>query len=217
MGALAVTLAAAAALLGSHAPGYLAVSPAPGRALTLYDRPGGRVVAQLTRSVFGGPVVAGVVRRSGDWDAVTTEALPNGTLGWVDTRAGVRVARVHDSIRVSLAARRLDLYRDGRLVRSFAVGVGAAGSPTPTGRFAVAEKIPGARYGAVYGCCILGLTAHQPRPPAGWSRSVRYFVAIHGGGGIGSAVSAGCLHLRDDELRYLMRTVPLGAPVFVGA
>jgi lipoprotein-anchoring transpeptidase ErfK/SrfK len=40
-------------------------------------------------------------------------------------------------------------------------------------------------------------------------------VAIHGGGGLGGAVSAGCLHLDEQSLHYLMRMVPLGAPVFV--
>lgn len=66
----------------------------------------------------------------------------------------------------------------------------------------------------MYGCCILALTARQPRPPAGWSGSRTYFVATHGGG-IGRAVSAGCLHLDEAALRYLMRVVPLGTPVFV--
>jgi hypothetical protein len=40
-------------------------------------------------------------------------------------------------------------------------------------------------------------------------------VAIHGGVGIGTAVSAGRLHLDDESLRYLMRVVPVGTPVFV--
>ncbi len=37
-------------------------------------------------------------------------------------------------------------------------------------------------------------------------------VAVHGGGGVGSAVSAGCLHASEPDLRYLMRAVPLGTP-----
>ena len=67
----------------------------------------------------------------------------------------------------------------------------------------------------VWGCCVLGLSAHQPHPPSSWSASRDYLVAIHGGAGIGTAVSAGCLHLDDASLRYLMRTVPVGTPVFV--
>ena len=79
----------------------------------------------------------------------------------------------------------------------------------------VAEKLDATRYGPVWGCCILGLTAHQPTPPSSWNLGRDYLVAIHGGAGIGSAVSAGCLHLDDASLRYLMRAVPVGTPVFV--
>ena len=88
-------------------------------------------------------------------------------------------------------------------------------APTPTGRFAVEEKLDGAPYGGVYGCCILALSARQEYPPPGWNRAREWLIALHGGGGIGAAISAGCLHLETDALRYLMRTIPLGAPVFV--
>jgi lipoprotein-anchoring transpeptidase ErfK/SrfK len=133
---------------------------------------------------------------------------------WVDTRRA-DVEAVDVSIRVRLTARRLDVYRDGRLERRFTIAVGATSSPTPTGRYAVAEKLSGARFGPAYGCCIVGLTARQPHPPSGWSRGNTYFVGIHGGAGIGAAISAGCLHLPEDALRALMRSVPLGAPVFI--
>ena len=39
-----------------------------------------------TRTVFGTPVALGVVARRGRWLGVTTDALPNGTLGWIDAR-----------------------------------------------------------------------------------------------------------------------------------
>jgi lipoprotein-anchoring transpeptidase ErfK/SrfK len=135
-------------------------------------------------------------------------------VGWIDGRTA-RVRTVAAALRVQLGQRRLDLVVGGRIVRSFAVGVGADATPTPTGRFAVAEKLDGTRFGRVWGCCILGLTAHQPTPPSSWSSGRDYLVAIHGGSGIGSAVSAGCLHLEESSLRYLMRVVPVGTPVFV--
>ena len=167
-----------------------------------------------TRTAFGTPVALGVVARRGRWLGVTTDALPNGTLGWIDAGT-TRLRTVATSLRVQLGRRRLEVVVAGRVVRTFAVGVGATDSPTPTGRFAVAEKLDGTRYGPVWGCCVLGLSAHQPHPPSSWSASRDYLVAIHGGAGIGTAVSAGCLHLDDASLRYLMRTVPVGTPVFV--
>jgi hypothetical protein len=183
--------------------------------LVVHARPGGPVVARLgPLTDFGTPRVLGVVASKGDWLGVSTEAVPNGQVGWVRARGRVTVGVVDRVLKVSLSARRLEVFDWGRRVRSFRIGVGTATSPTPLGRFAIAEKIPGERLGAVYGCCVLGLSARQPHPPAAW-HPAEYLVAIHGGGGIGSAVSAGCIHLRDADLRYLMRRVPVGAPVFI--
>src|SRR5213076_3525309 len=71
-------------------------------------------------------------------------------------------------------------------IRRATVGVGRLGSPTPTGHFAVTDKLNGPAYSAYYGCCILALSATQPNLPAGWSGGNR--IAIHGGP-TGSAVS----------------------------
>ena len=90
------------------------------------------------------------------------------------------------------------------------------GSETPTGRFAVTDKLSGPRFGPYYGCCILALNGKQPNLPAGWQGGNR--LAIHGTnspGTIGAAASAGCLRAGDADLRLLMRRVPLGTPVFI--
>jgi L,D-transpeptidase catalytic domain len=198
------------------AAGYLVAAPV-GHDLVLRAAPGGRVLARLGRqTVFGTPIALAVVERRGGWLGVTSDALPNGRLAWIDART-TRLRTVGTSLRVQLGRRRLEVVVGGHVVRTFAVGVGAAASPTPTGRFAVAEKLDGTRYGPVWGCCILGLTAHQPQPPSAWTHGRDYLVAIHGGAGIGRAVSAGCLHLDDESLRYLMRVVPVGTPVFVNS
>jgi hypothetical protein len=65
------------------------------------------------------------------------------------------------------------------VVRSFRVGIGAPGTPTPVGRFAVTDELKGAGYSPVYGCCILALSAHQTRLSSGWTGGDR--IAIHGG------------------------------------
>jgi len=191
------------------------VRPVGARPIALLDRPGGRVLARLARNRFGGALALAVVRRSGPYLGVTTDLLPNGRLAWVDGRGQVSVGAVDVGLRVSLGRRTLDVDVAGRRVQSFPVGIGAPTSPTPTGRFAVAEKLPGTPP-SVWGCCILGLTAHQPHPPAGWNPRALWLVALHGGGSVGLATSAGCVHLTDAALRYLMRVVPVGAPVFIG-
>lgn len=193
---------------------YDVVGPADARPIALLDRPGGRVLARLARNRFGGALALAVVRRSGPYLGVTTDLVPNGRLAWVDGRSHVSVGSVDVSVRVSLGGRTLAVSIAGRRVQSFRAGIGAPSSPTPTGRFAVAEKLPGTPP-SVWGCCILGLTAHQPHPPAGWNPNGLWLIALHGGGSVGLATSAGCVHLADAALRYLMRVVPVGAPVFI--
>ena len=212
---MAVLLAAAAFLpSGTAAARYLVAAPS-GAGFVLRGAPGGAVLGRVGRqTAFGTPVVLGVVARRHGWLGVTTDALPNGVVGWIDIRTA-RLSHTTISLRVSLHRRRLRLFDSGRVVRSFVIGVGSSSTPTPIGRFAVAEKLDGPGIGGAFGCCILGLSAHQPHPPSWWDQTSQWLVAIHGGGGLGSAVSAGCLHLAQQSLRYLMRIVPLGAPVFV--
>jgi lipoprotein-anchoring transpeptidase ErfK/SrfK len=199
-------------------PGFGVVRIRSGRGLTLRAKPNGRALARVgARTQFGSPSVMSVVRRRGDWLAVTTTALGNGRVGWVraDERAIDR-GRVRMAISVDLSRRTIELRRGKRVVKSLRVAVGRPGSSTPTGRFAVTDKIPGSRYGSYYGCCILALNGTQPNLPAGWRGGNR--LAIHGTdapGSIGKASSAGCLRAADRDLRTLMRRVPLGTPVFV--
>ena len=188
------------------------------RSTPLYARPNGPVVARLgTRTEFGSPQTLGVLRHRGRWLAVVSTMQPNGRVSWVRERA-VRLTRTKLSLTLDRSRRLLLLENGSTVVRRMTVGVGRAGSPTPTGRFAVTDKLSGYRYSTAYGCCIVALSAHQPHLPAGWTGGDR--IAIHGTNvpsSIGVASSAGCPHARDADLRVLMRRVPLGAPVFIKA
>jgi len=219
MSSALIAYLAAGIVAASHAaapPGgataALAARPLHGT-VVLRARPGGRALVRVgPRGPLGGPLVFGVVGVRGRWVEVTAEALPNGHYGWAEFGRDVSVQPVKWAMRASLSRRELYVLREGRLVRTIPVGIGAPGSPTPTGRFAVAEKVTGP-FGPAYGCCILALTARQPRLPPGWNTRITYYVAIHAGSGQGSAVSAGCLHATEADVRYLMRTVPLGTSV----
>jgi hypothetical protein len=181
--------------------------------LVLRDRPGGRALATVgTETEFGSPETFGVAQTRGNWVGVISTHLPNGVIGWVPRRQ-LALIRVDWSIHVSLSHRQLVLRHDGRVVRRVAVGIGAAGSPTPPGRYVVTDHIdPGAQRGT-YGCCILALSGHQPHPPAGWDSSRDWRLAIHGGAT--GAVSAGCIHADEATLRLMMRETPLGTPVTI--
>jgi hypothetical protein len=185
----------------------------------LRARPGGRVVARArARSEFGGRRVLSVAARRGAWLGVVATELPNGRLAWVNRRNdGLHLRRTAYSLHADLSGRWLELRRHGHRIRRMSVAIGRPGSETPTGRFAMTDKLNGASFGGYYGCCVLALNGHQPKLPAGWSGGDR--LAIHGTnspGTIGTPASAGCLRAADADLRILMRRVPLGTPVFIG-
>lgn len=201
------------------APAHLIAEVQPGHSLALRSRPGGRVLARVGPTTqFGSQRALSVVAtRYRRWLAVTEAGVGHNRVVWVDARSGgLRYARTRLELDVDLSARTLVVRRDGAVERRVSIGVGRTGSPTPTGTFAVTDKLKGAAFSSAYGCCILALSATQPNLPAGWSGGNR--IAIHGtlsSSDFGRAVSAGCMHASDSDLHYLMRTVPLGTPVVI--
>ena len=200
-------------------PAHVIAEVQRGSVVALYSRPFGRVVARVgALTQFGSRRALGVVARShGRWLAVTEAGVGGNRAVWVDAHAGgLSYARTRLELEVDLSTRTLTVLRDRTVLRRVSVGVGAYNSPTPIGRFAVTDKLDGSAFSAAYGCCILALSAVQPNLPAGWGGGNR--VAIHGTlspSDFGHAVSAGCVHARDADLRYLMRVLPLGTPVVI--
>jgi len=194
-------------------PGTLVAHLRAGRVVAVRRAPGGPVVARISaRTEFGSPQTLAVTRAARALQVITTE-LPNGRTGFVDTgRGNLSFSRAGVTLDVDLSARVLRVRAGGRVVRRIAVGIGAAGTSTPIGRFAVTDKLRGSDYSAVYGCCILALSGHQTNLPRGWTGGDR--LAIHGGSTSG-AVSTGCLHAGDAGLRWLMRSIPLGAQITI--
>jgi lipoprotein-anchoring transpeptidase ErfK/SrfK len=169
---------------------------------------------------FGGPTTLAVAATHGQWLGMTSTALPNGALGWVKRRRkdDLQTSTTHISLRIDLSRRRLELLDGRKVVRSASVGIGRPGSPTPTGRFSITDKLSGGTFGPYYGCCVLALSGHQVHTPPGWQGGDR--LAIHGTNdpaSIGVPSSAGCLHADEADLKVLMRRVPLGTPVFIHA
>lgn len=188
-----------------------------GRQVTVRARPRGKVVARLgARTEFGSKRVLGVVRRSGRWLATTIPELGNRRLAWIRKSRAVDVDATRTWIKADLSRRRVELRRGSRVVKRARVGIGRPGSPTPTGRFAVTDKLPGARFSAYYGRFIVALSGRQPRTPAGWTGGDR--LALHGTpdpSRVGERTSAGCLVARDAALAEIAEEVPVGAPVVI--
>jgi lipoprotein-anchoring transpeptidase ErfK/SrfK len=181
------------------------------RTVVVRSAPHGAVLAHVSpRTEFGSPQTLAVSHATRSGFAVITTGLPNGRTGWV-ARAGLGLRRTQVSVEVDLSQQLLRVRNGNRVVRRVRVGVGAPGTSTPVGRFAITDKLNGADYSPVYGCCILALSGHQTNLPRGWTGGDR--LAIHGGS-LG-AVSTGCLHAATADLRYLMRSLPLGAQVVI--
>jgi lipoprotein-anchoring transpeptidase ErfK/SrfK len=154
-------------------------------------------------------VTDGLGRR---WIRVLLPIRPNGSSGWV-LADDVEIRRERQRIEVDLSRRALVLHDRGRVLLHTRVGVGESQTPTPTGMYFAWARVPQAGWDGPFGRYALGLS--------GWSRAstggAGGRLAIHGTsntGDLGSAVSAGCLRLPNEDTRILQE-VPLGTPVFI--
>ncbi len=150
------------------------------------------------------------------WYQVDLPIRPNGVRGWVRA-AGLKPYVVRWRIRIDLGRRRLIAYEGGRERLRLTVAVGTSSTPTPTGSFYVFERLYTRNATGPYGPGALGLSSFSP-VLTGWTRGGP--VAIHGTDDartIGGAVSSGCVRVRNEQMRRLLRDVPAGTPVEIVA
>lgn len=104
------------------------------------------------------------------------------------------------SIEVSVGSRRLSLFDNGNLIRTYPVGVGKMLTPTPLGATSIVVKRPNP--GGPFGAMWLGLgIAHY---------------GIHGtnnSSSIGGYVSKGCIRMYNKDVLELAGLIPVGTPV----
>ncbi len=154
------------------------------------------------------------------WLHVLLPVRPNGSTGWIPRDRTV-IGSTTWRIVVSTGQRKVRVYRSGRLVRTFLAVVGAPGTPTPYGHYAIYEKIAQRDPNSIIGPWALHLTA--------FSNVLDNFgggpgrVAIHGRNGayliapLGSAASHGCIRVEDSEVGFLARVTISGTPVNIVA
>jgi lipoprotein-anchoring transpeptidase ErfK/SrfK len=186
------------------------------RRVQLRTAPGGNVIATLTtKTEFKSPRILAVASRKPGWVLVRTSVRKH-HVGWLPLDAGVLFSEPR-SIVIDLSKRRLTLYHRGQPTNTYKVAIGAPGTPTPRGHFAITDRLT-VKPGTPYGCCILALTARQPKIAQGWGGGDR--VAIHATpntGDLGQAISHGCVRATNKALHELMRRVRLGTPVTIHA
>jgi lipoprotein-anchoring transpeptidase ErfK/SrfK len=187
------------------------------RRAQLRKTPGGKVVATIkTKTEFKSPTILAVTARRPGWVLVRT-TLARHHVGWLPTSAGALFVEPR-SIVIDLSAKTLTVLHRGRLTDRYRVAIGTPATPTPTGRFAVTDRLTTGDPAGPYGCCILALSAHSPHAIQGWDGGDR--IAIHSTPevwSIGEAVSHGCLRLTLAEGRWLLGHVPLGTPTLISA
>jgi lipoprotein-anchoring transpeptidase ErfK/SrfK len=166
---------------------------------------------QTTLPVVGRSTGPGGVR----WLQVMLPGRPNGSTGWIAQR-GTRKLVTGWHIVIDLPGRRVRVYRDGRIVRTFQAVVGKPSTPTPTGQFFVEETVQ-MRAGEPGGPFALALSAR--------SDALQEFeggpgqIALHGrnnlGGILGTAASHGCIRVDTASIDWLAARIGPGTPTTI--
>jgi hypothetical protein len=181
--------------------------------------PRGRTIANLRFNTEDGPpeiylALQQYTAPSGEqWVQIRVPGRPNSRTGWVPRDGLGEFHLVRTQLVIDLSSLRITLYRSGNAVFSAPVGVGKAGTPTPTGKFWIREKLDG--FGAAYGPVAFGTGAYSPKlndwPGGG-------VVGIHGTNQpslVPGRPSHGCVRLRNKDILRLARMLPLGTPLLI--
>jgi lipoprotein-anchoring transpeptidase ErfK/SrfK len=197
-------------------PGHGALVAAVEHPTAMRSSPGGRVFAKLsTKTTFGTPTTVWVARMSGRWLGIVTPQAGNNHLAWIPASAA-SLSRVQWELKVSLSARQVTVLHDNHVMERYTIAIGAPANPTPTGRFAVTDRLLTGDPTGPYGCCILALSAQAPHAIQDWSGGNR--IAIHSTpetSSIGEPVSHGCMRLTLPEGKWLIDHIPLGTPTVI--
>jgi lipoprotein-anchoring transpeptidase ErfK/SrfK len=204
------------------APAYVALAV---KDVTVRSRPrGGGVVAVFPADLPWGsptPFLIKEARRTatGDtWLEVLLPRRPNGSSGWIRNDQ-VKIRPLSHAVEIDLSSRTASLLRDHRKVRTWRVGIGTAGTPTPTGRFYVTVKLrPPQISAAAYGAWALGLSGYSEVHQSFGTGDGQ--IALHGTYKpwlLGRPVSNGCVRMDNETITMLAETLPLGTPVTIRA
>jgi hypothetical protein len=200
-----------AVLISAHAAHLSPEAVSPKVALVPAHRP---ITGERTTL----PVIGDLTGPGGvQWLHVRLPGRPDGLTGWI-ARQGTRELVTGWRILVHLAMRRVNVYRDGRMMRVFRAVVGKPSTPTPTGEFFVEETVQ-MFAGEAGGPFALALSAR--------SNALQEFeggpgqIGVHGrdnlGGKLGTAASHGCIRLDTAAITWLAERIGPGTPITISA
>ena len=165
----------------------------------------------------GAPLVMLVREQQAGWAKVLLPVRPNGSSGWVKTDQ-VKITSTEYLILIGLGAHRITAFSGNSVVLDERIGLGAGGTPTPTGLFYIKELLQPPNPAGAYGPFAYGLSA--------FSNVLFSFgggpgtVGIHGTNdpsSLGRNVSAGCIRMSNAGVTRLAKMLPLGVPVQITA
>ena len=146
------------------------------------------------------------------WIRLRLPQRPNNVTAWVRRRALGPFHLVHTRLVIDRRKLRVTLFDRGRRRFRAPVGMGAPGTPTPSGRFWIREKF---RVGGnpIYGTHAMGTAAYSNQltdwPGGG-------VIGLHGTnapGLIPGRPSHGCIRLRNEDIARLYALTPIGTPL----
>ena len=161
------------------------------------------------------PVLGYATTGTARWVHVRLPGRPNSQTGWIPAAHTVP-AVTGWRLAIDLTARRLTAYRDGALARRFRAVVGKPSTPTPRGRFFIEEVIrtPAGEVGGPFGLATSARSNVFQEFGGGPGQ-----VGIHGttglSGGLGSAVSHGCVRLSPAAITWLAKRIGSGVPLTI--
>jgi len=191
-------------------------APAAGRLVTRLD-----ALAPWNHGPVGLLVLAARTGRDGQlWLRVRLPQRPNGAAAWIPSNR-TRLTSTDWRIVVSVGRRTVAIELKGKVVHTYRAVVGKPTTPTPTGLFAVSERISQPDPHGFYGPWVLLLTAY--------SNTLQHFdggpgqISIHGRDGtsmrdpLGSARSHGCIRIDNAAIELLAGAAVEGTPVLIEA
>jgi lipoprotein-anchoring transpeptidase ErfK/SrfK len=131
--------------------------------------------------------------------------------------AEVALTAVRTRIEVDLSARRVEFFRDGRVVLRADAAVGRETTPTPTGRYYVNQRLLAGDPSGPWGPGGIGISAFSP-VLQGWAQGGP--IAIHGTNdvsSIGRAASFGCVRIANAQVKRMLYANAEGTPVLIRA
>lgn len=195
---------------------YVATARVP--AVAVFNAPDQPEPAQTIENpnpFYNTPRVFLVQEEKGDWLKVLLPTRPNGSSGWI-RKSDVTIENHDYRMVLELGAHKLTVFKGKDLWFEGPVGLGANGTPTPTGLFYTTELLIPPPDQPFYGAYAYGLSAH--------SEVLDQFlggdgqVGIHGTNdpsSVGRNVSNGCIRMTNENITKLAESLPIGVPVEV--